>query len=103
MRLRMTDSRKQRFQDLQEALDEKTKSKALDKAAKYTVRMRGGTTAVPKGAIAELMQLAEEQGSVTVAEIADVLDTPEVTVEYKSRWTVGELSPRLLSECQGNL
>lgn len=74
MRLRMTADRERRLEQLQEALDEKTKSKAIDKAARYTVRMRGGTTAVSTGAIAELLELAENQGNVTAAEIADVMD-----------------------------
>lgn len=90
MRLRMTESRERRLEDLQEALDENTKSKALDKAAKFTVRMRGGCSGVPQGQIAELMALAEEQGSVTGEEIAEALDTEEVPVDYRSRWSVGE-------------
>lgn len=90
MRLRMTDARERRLEDLMEALDENTKSKAIDKAAKFTVRMRGECAGVPQGQIAELMQLAEEQGSVTSEEIADVLNTAEIPVEYESQWSVGD-------------
>lgn len=35
----------------------------------------------------------EKQGSVTPAEIADVLDTDELSVEFESQWSVGEESP----------
>ena len=86
----MTDSRERRLSDLKDALDENAGSKAVFAAAEYTIRMRGGTTAVPQGQIAELLQLAEEQGSVTGAEIAEVLDTEVVPVEYERRWSVGE-------------
>lgn len=89
MRLRMTDSRERRLEHLKEALGENTKSKALDKAAEYTLRMRGNSTAIPVGAIAELMQLADDQGSVTAAEIAEVLNTPQVPVQYESQWSIG--------------
>lgn len=89
MRLRMTEGRERRLEHLKEALEENTKSKALDKAAEYTLRMRGNSTAIPVGAVAELMRLADDQGSVTAAEIAEVLDTPQVPVQYKSRWSIG--------------
>lgn len=51
--------------------------------------MRGNSTAIPVGAIAELMQLADEQGSVTATEIAEVLDMPQVPVQCESRWSIG--------------
>jgi len=88
MRLRMPDSRQRRIDDLKNALDEATASKAIDQAAEFTIRMRGDTTAVPTGALDELMQLAIDQGSVTPAEIADVLDTPQISVEYESNYAV---------------
>jgi len=34
--------------------------------------------------------LAEEQRSVTAAEIADVLDVDELPIEDELKWTVGE-------------
>jgi hypothetical protein len=34
------------------------------------------------------MQRAEEQGSVTPQEIAEVLDTDTVAVNYESQWSV---------------
>lgn len=88
MRLRMNDSRERRLEALVEATDEATKSKAIDTAAAYYTRMAGDTEGVPTGQIAELMQLAEEQGSVTPAEIAEVLDTPELSVAFEQQWSV---------------
>jgi len=55
---------------LKNSLGEKTGSKALFRAATYTIRMRGGSTAVPTGVIAEL------------------LDTNEIGVEYETSWSV---------------
>lgn len=79
----MNDERERRLDALAEASGEKAKSKAIDTAARYYVRMAGGTTAVSTGQIAELIALAEEQGSVTPAEIADMLDTEELSVEFE--------------------
>ena len=90
MRLRMNESRERRLEALVEATGEATKSKAIDTAAAYYARMAGGTEAVPTGRVEELMQLAEEQGSVTATEIAELLDTDELSVSYQSEWSVGE-------------
>ena len=51
--------------------------------------MAGDTTAVPVGAIEQLMELAVKEGSVTPEEIADVLDTEELPVEAETYWSVG--------------
>lgn len=84
----MTDARERKLDHLKEALDENAGSKALFAAADYAIRMRGGSTAVPTGKIVELMQRADEQGSVTPQEIAEILDTDTVSVEYESHWGV---------------
>jgi hypothetical protein len=90
MRLRLNDARERRIEHLQEAVEEKTKSKALDQAAEFTIDMLGGTTARPTGAFEELLEAAEEEGSLTASEIAEVLDSRTVPVEYESKWSVGE-------------
>lgn len=86
----MDESRERTLEDVKDALDENAGSKALFAAAKYAVRMRGGTNAVPNGRIAELLKLAEVQGSVTAEEIAEILDTDEIGVEYETNWSVGD-------------
>ncbi|WP_246391676.1 hypothetical protein [Halosimplex pelagicum] len=86
----MTESRERRLDHLLEATGENTKSKALDVAAEYYIRMAGGSGAVPKGQVHELMTVATDQGSVTPEEIATILDTDELPVEYERRWSVGE-------------
>jgi len=90
MRIQSTDERKRRWEHLQEATGESTTSGALDVAAKYYLRMAGGTTAIPTGALEELLRAAEEQGSLTGEEIAKILDTEELPLEYKTEWGVGE-------------
>ncbi len=75
---------------LLEATKENTKSKAIDRAAEFYIKMAGDTTAVPTGAFVELMETAEEQGSVTPEEIAEILDTDELPVDAKTSWSVGE-------------
>lgn len=90
MRLRMNEDRKRRIENLQEATGEATKSKAIDKAARYYVRMAGNNDAVPTGAVAEIMELAAKQGSVTPEQIADCLDTKELPVTAQTEWSVGD-------------
>jgi hypothetical protein len=51
--------------------------------------MVGENEVDPKGRLVELMQLAEEQRSVTAAEIADILNVDQLPVEYESQWSFG--------------
>ena len=81
-RLRLTDRRERRLTHLEDATGESTRAGAIDTAADYYLRMVGGTAAEPTGAVEELMQTAIEQGSVTPLEIANMLDTDELSVEY---------------------
>ena len=90
MRLRMTDKRERRMESLVEASDEKTKSKAIDKAIEFYIKMRGNNVAIPTGAFDELMERAEHRGSVTPAEIAEILDTEQLPVEATTTWSVGD-------------
>lgn len=90
MRLRMNDRRERRFENLMQATGEGTKSGALDVAAEYYLKMRGENDAIPTGQVVELMQLAEERGSLTPDEIADVLDTDEIPMRASVEWSVGE-------------
>lgn len=90
MRLRMNDKRERRFEHLMQATGEGTKSGALDEAAEYFIKMRGNNDAIPTGQVVELMQLAEERGSLTPDEIADVLDTDEIPMRASLEWSVGE-------------
>ncbi|MFH5798553.1 hypothetical protein [Haladaptatus sp. CMAA 1911] len=80
----MTDSRELRVEYFLKATGEKTKSKALDRAAEFYLQMRGDTAAVPNGAFVELMEKAERQGSVTAEEIAELLHTDELPVEVQT-------------------
>jgi hypothetical protein len=92
MRIRMTESRGRRYESLCEATGEATKSKAIDKAMGYYLRMRGNTGAHPVGAIQELLATAETEGSVTGEQIASIIDCPELRAEYEveTSWSVGD-------------
>lgn len=90
MRIRMNDSRERRYGHLEQATGEGTRSGALDVAADYYLKMRGNNDAIPTGRLAELMKLAEDQGSVTPTEIADILDTDELAVTAETDWSVGD-------------
>ncbi|WP_135806040.1 hypothetical protein [Halorussus marinus] len=94
MRIEATDARERKWENLKEATGEGHKSTALDAAADYYLKMAGDTTAVPVGRFQELMGLATEQGSVTPEQIAEVLDTQELSVEAETTWSVGETSAK---------
>ncbi|WP_128478348.1 hypothetical protein [Halorussus pelagicus] len=89
MRIEATETRKRKWENLKEATGKGHKSTALDAASDYYLKMSGDTTAVPVGAIEQLMERAVEQGSVTPEEIADVLGTEELPVEAETNWSVG--------------
>ena len=62
------------------------KTASIIRAVRFYNRMHGVATA---GAFDELLEAAEEQGSLTGAEIAEILDAPELPVEYETEFTVG--------------
>jgi len=89
MRIEKTDTRARKWEYLKEATGESATSKALDRAADYYLRMRGETTAVPKGKLTELMMAANTQGSLTPEEIAEIVDTDELPVRCEVSVSVG--------------
>ncbi len=89
MRLRMTDHRERMFEALLGATGEKTKSKAIDQAVNHYCLCAGENAAHPNGTYEKLMERAIEQGSVTPEEIAEVLGTEELPVDYERKWQVG--------------
>lgn len=89
-RLRLTEKRERRLSHLEEATGENTRSGAIDVAAKYYVRMAGGTGAYPTGQLEKLMSAATERGSLTPEEIAAILDTDELPIHYSHDWGVGQ-------------
>jgi len=90
MRIQDTDRRERHWSYLQEATGENTKSGAIDTAVRFYLEMAGGTTAVPTGAVEELLAEAEREGSLTVEEIAAILDTDELPVDAETTWSVGD-------------
>jgi hypothetical protein len=90
MRIRSTEKRERRIERLKDATGEKTKSGAIDVAADYYIQMAGETTAQPTGFIEELMRRADQEGALTIEEIADVLDVDELPVSASTEWSVGE-------------
>jgi len=89
MHIASNDRREREWAALKKATGEKTTSGALDVATRYYLRMVGGNEVDPQGRLVELMQLAEEQGSVTPQEIADVLDVDDLPIEANLEWSVG--------------
>jgi hypothetical protein len=90
MRIKTTDDREQLWNNLCEATGESARSKALDRSARYYLRMCGGVAAYGRGDIQHLLDVAEEKGSLTAPEIAAILDERELPVEYETRSSVGE-------------
>ena len=89
MRIEKTDTRARKWEYLKEATGESATSKALDRAADYYLRMHGDTTAVPQGKLTELMNAAQNRGSLTPEEIAEILDTDELPVRCEVSVSVG--------------
>lgn len=59
---------------------------SIIRAVRYYNRMHGVETA---GVLSELMDAAESRGSLTASEIAEIVDAPELPVEYESEYSVG--------------
>ena len=90
MRIQKTESREQKWKYLKEATGENTVSGALDVATDYYLKMHGDTIAHPSGRIPELIRQADENGSLTATEIAEILNVDELPLKYQSTWTIGE-------------
>jgi hypothetical protein len=63
MRIQSTDERKRLWENLCEATDENARSKALDRAARYYLRMCGGVAAYGRGNIQTLCLRARHQNT----------------------------------------
>jgi len=87
--IKRTDSRDRMWRHLEDATGEGNTSAALDVAARHYLRMAGDTGAHPVGVVEQLLDAAEERGSLTAAEIADVLDAPELPVDYHTERSIG--------------
>lgn len=85
----MNESRERLYDHVMDATGEGTKSGALDTAAKHYIKMRGDNPAIPTGQLTQLLQQADEKGSLTAEEIVAILDTDELPLAYESRWQVG--------------
>jgi hypothetical protein len=89
MRIEKTESRARTWEHLRDATGHGHTSKALDRAARYYLRMHGGTPAHPNGVLNELLATAESRGSLTAVEIAEIVDADELPVEYDTTRSVG--------------
>lgn len=81
----MNDTREQTYNTLVDVSGEAAKSKALDRAARLYVQL-----AKDHGKIDELLRTAEQEGSLTAVEIADILDSEPLPVHASVEHTVGE-------------
>jgi len=91
-RWRLTGSRGQLLLDLEDATGENTKAKALDEAGRAYLRLVGRNMVEPgPGLLHELLEAAEERGGLDAAEIAEILSTEELPLQYEpAEWSVGE-------------
>jgi hypothetical protein len=89
MRIKTTEDRDRLWENLCEATGENARSKALDRAARYYLRMCGGVAAYGRGDIQTLLDEAEAQGSLTAPEIAGILNERELPVTYETESSVG--------------
>ena len=90
MRIADNPDRERLWETLVECSDQQTKSKAIEDAARYYCRMRGGGGFNSK--LDELLSKAIEQGSVTPQEIVEVLDTRELPMNYRAQFSFGDES-----------
>ena len=91
-RWRLTGTRDQLLTELVDAAGQNTKAKALDDAGRADLRLVGRNMVEPgPGLLHELLEAAEERGSLDAAEIAEILSTEELPLQYEpAEWSVGE-------------
>lgn len=80
----MNDKRERLYEQLMRCSPENTRSGAIDQAVLFYCIMVGGNGYVPgDGQLADVMNTAIEEGSVTPEQIADCLDSDPVPVKYE--------------------
>jgi len=91
-RWRLSGTRDQLLGELVDATGENTKAKALDDAGRAYLRLVGRNMVEPgPGLLHELLEAAEERGGLDAAEIAEILATDELPLQYEpAEWSVGE-------------
>jgi len=91
-RWRLTGTRDQLLGELVDATGENTKAKALDDAGRAYLRLVGRNIVEPgPGLLHELIEAAEERGGLDAAEIAEILATEELPLQYEpAEWSIGE-------------
>ena len=90
-RWRLTGTRDRLLDDLEDCTGENTKAKALDQAGQAYLRLVGRNMVEPgPGLLHELLNAAEERGGLNAAEIAEILSTEELPLQYEpAEWSVG--------------
>jgi len=88
MRIADTDDRQRLWEMLVECSDQSTKSKAIEDASRYYCRMRGARGY--NSAVEELLSAAVDEGSLTAAEIAAILDARELPVAVETEVAIGD-------------
>jgi hypothetical protein len=88
MRIQSTDQREREWRALQKATGENTKSGAIDTAVRFYLAMHGDNAVDPTGRLPALLEAAEDQGCLTVPEIAEILDTDELPVAAEVSWSI---------------
>lgn len=89
MSIRMNPRRERRYDRLEESTGESNRAAALDAAALFYFSMAGGPADHQTGAVEELLELADDQGAVTLEEIVDVLDSDQLRIDYDpAEWEI---------------
>lgn len=90
-RWRLSGTRDQLLEALEDATGQNTKAKALDDAAQAYLRLVGGNIVRPgPGLVEELLETADAQGGLRAEEIAAILSESELPLEYEpAKWSVG--------------
>lgn len=91
-RWRLSGTRDRLLEDLESCTGEKTKAKALDQASRTYLRLVGENMVEPgPGLLKELLEAADERGGLSAAEIAEILSTKEVPMEFEpASWSIGD-------------
>lgn len=84
--IRVDDRRERLFDRLEGATGEATRAGALEAAARYYCHMEGVAT---EGAVEELLQLAVQEGKVTLDQITHVLNHPTLPVKVSVDIDIG--------------
>lgn len=84
------NNRQRKINRLMEATGNGRKTEAIDTAIEFYLEMGAVDVNQRVGSFVDLMEAAQERGSLTAPEIAAILDSPQLPLDASTSYSIGD-------------